>query len=104
FNDRLKYSLSPTTDNDKIIRKVKGFINSWSKVHLRKLKTARVEVTPDDLEAIVEFEISYEVDLEDDSEVLSFDGPGRIRLLNVYPRLECIGWEVVECDIPGFNF
>lgn len=103
FNTKLKLLLSPEIDTEKSIVKVKNFINSWSDIGIERFEVTSVEVSKDDQEANVDFEIAYEASLEDGSDVMSFEGPGRINLRNVFQRLECVGWEVVKCDLPGFK-
>jgi len=103
FNKNLKVSLSPELDTEKAIMKVKNFINSWTNVIIQRFNIISVEVTDDDQEAMVTFEIVYDATIEDSSQKVLFEGNGQIKLENVFKRLECTGWEVLECEMPGFE-
>ena len=103
FNESLKLSLSPELGTEKVVMKVKNFINSWSDIAIQHFNIISVEVMDDDQEAMVTFEIAYDATMEDSSQKVIFEGNGKINLENVLKRLECTGWEVRECDMPGFE-
>ena len=103
FNESLKLSLSPELGTEKVVMKVKNFINSWSDIAIQHFNIISVEVTDDDQESMVTFEIAYDATMEDSSQKVIFEGNGKINLKNVFKRLECTGWEVRECDMPGFE-
>lgn len=103
FNEHLKVQLSPEVDGEKAIRDIKNFINAWSALEIHHYKITTTELTEDELFAFVTFEISYEATMEDVSNSISHEGIGKMKLENVFPRLECVGWDVLECELPGFK-
>lgn len=103
FNENLNLQLSPVLDKEKAIRDIKNFINAWSHFKIDHYRITTTELTENELFAQVTFEISYEATTEDESTTIHFDGTGKIKLENVFPRLGCVGWDVLECEFPGFS-
>jgi len=103
FNEDLKMRISQEIDKEIAIRNVKNFINSWSDFIVHHMIITSIELTNEDRRAHVKFDLAYDTTLADNTELMSFNGSGHIKLENVYERHDCAGWEVMECEIPGFK-
>ncbi|MBY5958675.1 hypothetical protein KUV50_11055 [Membranicola marinus] len=103
FNENLNLQLSPIIDKEKAIRNIKNFINAWSSVKIHEFEIVSVDITDDLQIAHATFEVNYIAIPEGNPDPISFSGKGKMKLENVYKRLECVGWDVLECEFPGFS-
>ena len=103
FNSDLKVWLNPDIDLEKAIRNIKNFINSWSDFSIHQLEITALKLSEDEQRAQVVFDIAYNATLDDSREVVSFEGEGRMSLVNVFERYGVAGWDVKQCDMPGFK-
>lgn len=103
FNEDLKVKLSPDIDVENTIRKIKNFINAYSGFEIHHLEITSLELPVDFEQANVTFDIRYDASIEGSTDILSFEGSGKMKLENVFQRLEVAGWDVFAFEMPGFK-
>lgn len=103
FNEQLKISLRDGDPESEPYRKIRNFTGAYSSFYIRDFIVQTPDISEDLRTASVNFDIAYDAIINDIDETVSFQGPGSIKLTNVYDRLGVHGWDVVSLKMPGFT-